>query len=80
MEDRQGRVGPGQGPGKESAAVAAADGGLYFRYQDGIMALIAAKPDGYAEKGHSSFRTSTTRAGRTQSSTMAGSTSVTGTR
>ena len=41
----------GRGPGKESAAVVAADGGLYFRYQDGIMALIAAKPDGYAEKG-----------------------------
>jgi outer membrane protein assembly factor BamB len=41
----------GRGPGKESAAVIAADGALYFRYQDGTMALIEAKPDGYSEKG-----------------------------
>ena len=40
-----------RGPGKESAAVIAADGNLYFRYQDGIMALIEASPKGYAEKG-----------------------------
>ncbi len=40
-----------RGPGKESAAVIAADGELYFRYQDGIMALIDATPAGYAEKG-----------------------------
>jgi outer membrane protein assembly factor BamB len=42
---------PGRGPGKESAAVIAADGQLYFRYQDGTMALIEAKPDAYSEKG-----------------------------
>lgn len=40
-----------RGPGKESAAVIAADGGLYFRYQDGIMALIEASPTGYSQKG-----------------------------
>lgn len=40
-----------RGPGKESAAVIAADGHLYFRYQDGIMALIEASPKGYVEKG-----------------------------
>ena len=40
-----------RGPGKESAAVIAADGNLYFRYQDGVMALIQATPSGYAEKG-----------------------------
>jgi outer membrane protein assembly factor BamB len=40
-----------RGPGKESAAVIAADGNLYFRYQDGVMALIEASPKGYAEKG-----------------------------
>jgi outer membrane protein assembly factor BamB len=40
-----------RGPGKESAAVIAADGNLYFRYQDGIMALIEATPTGYSEKG-----------------------------
>jgi len=40
-----------RGPGKESAAVIAADGNLYFRYQDGTMALIQATPTGYTEKG-----------------------------
>ena len=40
-----------RGPGRESAAVIAADGNLYFRYQDGIMALISASPDGYEENG-----------------------------
>lgn len=40
-----------RGPGTQSAAVIAADGGLYFRYQDGIMALISANPDGYQELG-----------------------------
>jgi outer membrane protein assembly factor BamB len=40
-----------RGPGKESAAVVAADGGLYFRYQDGTMALIEASPAGYSQKG-----------------------------
>lgn len=38
-------------PGRGSAAVVAADGQLYFRYQDGTMALIAATPDGYKLNG-----------------------------
>lgn len=38
-------------PGKESAAVIAADGRLYFRWQDGTMGLIEASPSGYALKG-----------------------------
>jgi outer membrane protein assembly factor BamB len=37
----------GRGPGTGSAAVLEADGELYFRYQDGMMALIEATPDGY---------------------------------
>jgi outer membrane protein assembly factor BamB len=38
--------------GEGSAAVTAADGHLYFRYQNGVMMLIEATPDGYREKGH----------------------------
>lgn len=37
--------------GEGSAAVTAADGHLYFRYQNGVMLLIEATPDGYREKG-----------------------------
>ena len=37
----------GRGPGAGSAGVLEADGELYFRYQDGVMALIEATPDGY---------------------------------
>lgn len=37
-----------------SAAVAYADGHLYFRYQNGVMKLIEASPEGYKETG--SFR------------------------
>jgi outer membrane protein assembly factor BamB len=40
-----------RGPGTGSAAVAYADGSLYFRFQNGLMALIAATPAGYEEKG-----------------------------
>ena len=40
-----------RGPGAESAAVVAADGNLYFRYQNAVMALIEATPEGYHEKG-----------------------------
>lgn len=42
---------PGRGPGKESAAVAYADGHIYFRYQDGTIALIEATPKEYRLKG-----------------------------
>jgi hypothetical protein len=31
--------------------VAYADGHLYFRYEDGTVALVAATPDGYRLKG-----------------------------
>ncbi len=41
----------GRGPGQGSAAIVYADGQLYFRYQNGTMALIAASPDGYKENG-----------------------------
>jgi len=40
-----------RGPGTGSAAVAYADGNLYFRFQDGVMALIGATPAEYQEKG-----------------------------
>ncbi len=36
--------------GKSSAAIAFADGHLYFRYQNGLMVLIEATPDEYREK------------------------------
>ena len=42
---------PGRGPGSGSAAISYADGHLYFRYQDGIMALIEATPVEYRLKG-----------------------------
>jgi outer membrane protein assembly factor BamB len=41
----------GRGPGRESAAIAYADGHLYFRYQDATMALIEADPKNYKLKG-----------------------------
>lgn len=40
-----------RGPGTGSAAVVCADGHLYFRYQNGTMALIEASPEGYRLKG-----------------------------
>ena len=43
--------GPKRGPGGGSAAIALADGQLYFRYQNGIMALISATPRGYQLSG-----------------------------
>jgi outer membrane protein assembly factor BamB len=43
-----------RGPGAESAAIVCADGHLYFRYQNAVMALIAASPSGYKVDG--SFR------------------------
>ena len=42
---------PGRGPGTGSAAVLYADGNLYFRYEDGTMALIEATPKAYTLKG-----------------------------
>jgi outer membrane protein assembly factor BamB len=37
--------------GTGSAAVAYADGNLYFRYENGVVVLIRATPEGYQEKG-----------------------------
>lgn len=52
--------GPVRGPGKRSAAVSYADGHLYFRYEDGTMALIEANPRSYKLKG--TFRIATRHA------------------
>jgi outer membrane protein assembly factor BamB len=53
---RSGKIvwGKKRGPGAESAAVVCADGHLYFRYQNAVMALIEASPASYKLKG--SFR------------------------
>ena len=40
-----------RGPGTGSAALVYADGHLYFRYQNGVMALIEASPEGFHLKG-----------------------------
>ncbi len=37
--------------GTGSAAVMYADGRLYFRYQNGVVLLVEATPEGYREKG-----------------------------
>lgn len=47
----------GRGPGQGSAAVIEAEGNVYFRYQNGIMALIEANPKKYVLKGK--FETAT---------------------
>ncbi|CAM2006614.1 PQQ-binding-like beta-propeller repeat protein [Acanthopleuribacter pedis] len=43
--------GPERNDGIGSAAISMADGHLYFRYQNGLMVLIEATPEGYKEKG-----------------------------
>ena len=43
--------GPERNEGKSSAAIAYADGRIYFRYQDGLMVLVEAAADGYREHG-----------------------------
>jgi outer membrane protein assembly factor BamB len=40
-----------RGIGRDSAAVLYADGHLYFRYQDGVMALVEANPERMVVKG-----------------------------
>ncbi len=42
---------PSSGGGSGSASVTAADGMLYFHYQDGVTALVKAGPDGYEQVG-----------------------------
>ena len=53
IDMRSGKVvwGPERGPGNGSAALVAADGRLYFRYENAVMALVAASPRGYELKG-----------------------------
>jgi outer membrane protein assembly factor BamB len=46
--------GPVRNQGRGSAAIAYADRRLYLRYQDGLVVLVAATPEGYRE--HGSFR------------------------
>lgn len=41
----------GRGAGTGSAAIGYADGHLYFRYQNGVVALVEASPAGYKLKG-----------------------------
>jgi outer membrane protein assembly factor BamB len=41
----------GRGAGTGSAAILEADGELYFRYQNGVMALVEANPEKYVLKG-----------------------------
>jgi outer membrane protein assembly factor BamB len=58
LEWRTGKIvwgGRMRGPGTESAAVVYADGQMYFRYQNGVMALIAASPEGYKLNGQFSI-------------------------
>lgn len=43
--------GPERNEGANSAAVTYADGHVYFRYQNGLMILVEATPEGYREKG-----------------------------
>jgi outer membrane protein assembly factor BamB len=40
-----------QGKGEGSASVTAADGRLYFHYDNGVAALVEASPEGYKEVG-----------------------------
>lgn len=43
--------GPIRNDGQDSAAVTYADAKLFFRYQNGLMVLVEATPEGYREKG-----------------------------
>ena len=43
--------GPVRNDGQDSAAVTWADDKLFFRYQNGLMVLVEATPEGYREKG-----------------------------
>jgi outer membrane protein assembly factor BamB len=53
VEMKSGEVawGPERNAGTDSAAIAFADGRLYFRYQNGVMVLVEATPSGYKEQG-----------------------------
>lgn len=51
LEDGSVAWGPVRNGGSGSAAVSFADGHLYMRYQNGVMVLVEATPQGYREKG-----------------------------
>jgi outer membrane protein assembly factor BamB len=53
VELKSGKVawGPERNEGTDSAAIAYADERLYFRYQNGVMVLVEATPEGYRERG-----------------------------
>lgn len=51
LEDGNVQWGPIRNEGTASAAVCIAKDRLYFRYQNGLMVLIEATPQGYVEKG-----------------------------
>ena len=53
--NRQAEVGEGCGPGIGPAAVVSAGGMLYFQYESGVVARVAATPEKYQLKGQ--FRT-----------------------
>jgi outer membrane protein assembly factor BamB len=46
-----------EGRGRRSASVTYADGRLYFRYANGVVALVKASPDGYKETGSFQVKT-----------------------
>jgi outer membrane protein assembly factor BamB len=46
-----------EGQGRGSASVTYADGRLYFHYDNGVVALVEASPEGYKETG--SFKVET---------------------
>ena len=51
METGEVAWGPVRNEGRDSAAIAYADGRLYFRYQNGLVVLIDATPEEYRECG-----------------------------
>jgi outer membrane protein assembly factor BamB len=53
VEMKTGKIawGPERNEGRASAAIMYADNRLYFRYQNGLMILVEATPEGYREHG-----------------------------
>ena len=53
MELETGKIvwGPERNNGNRSAAIAYADERLYMRYENGVMILVEATPEGYREHG-----------------------------
>jgi outer membrane protein assembly factor BamB len=51
LEDGEVAWGPERSEGSGSSAIAYADGRIYFRFQDGLMVLVEATPEGYREHG-----------------------------